>query len=309
MPLSGTGGRVLVSAPKGASALDAPGLNASPATRDSESRSELTSKSRLPAFVCCPRGNGAQLASCVMSPDPGDSLPGGGPSGANADVHLSPDAGIQAFSEPYPGFQRDGMTRRWYIPGREIVHVLATQGDWAQVTVHGDVAGWVDGRQLLPPVSRSIARSEPEIPVPARRSPARQTVPVDNLVGALAGIGVLVGALIDWTRIVRVNSFRIPATFLFDPKTTSRDPRLGYVVLAIGLLGVGVSFLPRARGWRVVLGLLALLVAALYCAQVASQLSDLGGRVSFTDVVGAGPWVTGIAGFVLAVSPLLGSTV
>jgi hypothetical protein len=226
-----------------------------------------------------------------------------------ADVHLSPDAGIQAFSEPYPGFQRDGTTRRLYIPGREIVHVSAIQGDWAQVTVNGEVVGWVDGRQLLPPVSGSIARSEPEAPMPARRSLDRRTVPVDVLVGALAGVGVLIGALIDWTRIVRLNSFKIPAAFLFDPKTTSRDPRLGYVVLAIGVLGVCVCFLPHARGWRVVLGLLALLVAALYCAQVASQLSDLGGRVSFTDFVGAGPWVTGIAGFVLAVSPLLGSTV
>ena len=129
------------------------------------------------------------------------------------------------------------------------------------------------------------------------------------LVGVLAGVGVLVGALIDWTRIVALNSFRIPAAFLFDPKTTSRDPRLGYVVLAIGLLGVCVAFLPRARGWRVVLGLLALLVGALYCAQVASLLSESGGRVSFTDFVGPGPWVTGIAGFVLAISPLLGSTV
>jgi hypothetical protein len=244
-----------------------------------------------------------------MGSDPGDSFPGSGPSGPNAIGHLSPDAGIQAFSEPYPGFQRDGITRRSYIPGRSIVHVSATQGDWALVTLNGEVAGWVDGRQLLPPVSGAIGRSEPERRVPARRSPAKQRVPVDNVVGALAALGVLIGALIDWTRIIRVNSFKIPAAYLFDPQTTSRNPRLGYVVLAIGLLGLGVTFLPRARGWRVVIGLLAVLVAALYCAQVASQLSDLGGRVSFTDVVGAGPWVTGIAGFVLAVSPLLGPIV
>jgi hypothetical protein len=238
----------------------------------------------------------------------GGSRAGDGASEASADVRLSPDAGIQAFSEPYPGIQRDGTMRRSYIPGRAIVHVSAVKGDWAQVSVNGDVVGWVDGRQLLPPVSGSKAMPGRETPMPSRL-PDRKTVPVDVLVGVLAGVGVLVGALIDWTRIVAVNSFRIPAAFLFDPKTTSRDPRLGYVVLAIGLLGVCVAFLPRARGWRVVLGLLALLVGALYCAQVASLLSDRGGRVSFTEFVGPGPWVTGIAGFVLAISPLLGSTV
>jgi hypothetical protein len=244
-----------------------------------------------------------------MSSNAGDSRAGDGASEALADVHLSPDAGIQAFSEPYPGMQQDGTMRRTYIPGRAVVHVSAVKGDWAQVSVDGDIVGWVDGRQLLPPVSGSMATPARESPVPSRPSPDRKTVPVDVLVGVLAGLGVLVGALIDWTRIVALNSFRIPAAFLFDPKTTSRDPRLGYVLLAIGLLGVCVAFLPRARGWRVVLGLLALLVGALYCAQVASLLSDGGARVSFTDFVGPGPWLTGIAGFVLAISPLLGSTV
>jgi hypothetical protein len=226
--------------------------------------------------------------------------------GGKADVHLAPDGGIPAYPEPYPGVQRDETKLNLYIPGREIVHVTAIRGEWVQVAVGGDVVGWVAGRRLLPPIPSSVtAPYASGVAVPASRPVDAQTVKVDVLVGALAGVGVLIGALVDWTQGIAVNSFRIPAAFLFDPKTTSRDPRLGYVVLVIGLLGVLVSFLPSAGAWRVVLGLLAVLVAVLYCGQVANQLQ--GSRASFTDFVGAGPWVTGIAGAVLVLSPLFKS--
>lgn len=228
--------------------------------------------------------------------------------GAKADVHLTPDGGIQTYSEPYPGLQRDASTRGPYIPGREILHVSAAHGDWVQVTVNGDALGWVDGRQLVPPVSGPTARRyDAALPAPAFPSTNAMSVNIDVLVGSLAGVGVVIGALIDWTQRIAVNSFRIPLLVLFDPKTTSSQPRLGYFVVAIGLLGVLVCFFQSLRLLRVLFGLLALVAAALYCGQVASQLSDIGSRLSFTDIVGPGPWVTGIAGIVLAASPLLGS--
>lgn len=223
---------------------------------------------------------------------------------ANAAVHLSPDAGIQAYSEPYPRVQPGGTMRRAFIPGREVVHVSATRGDWVELTANGYDVGWVDGRQLVPPAAGTSPRYVPAAPAPMSASTNAQILQVDVLVGALAGIGVLIGALVDWTQGIAVNSFHLPAAFLFDSRTTSRDPRLGWLVIVIGLLGVLISFLPLPGGWRVLLGLLAVLVAVLYCGQVASRLNDLGAHASFTDVVGAGPWVTGIAGIVLAMSPL-----
>jgi hypothetical protein len=237
---------------------------------------------------------------------------GGDDGPPNAHVHLSPDVGIQAYTEPYPRPQSDETKVPLYIPGREVVHVTDIRGEWVQVMINGKVVGWVDGRRLLPPVSTSIAAYAPGAPAPpsspAGRSADAQTVQLDVLVGALAGIGVVAGALVDWTQgLVSVNSFRFPFAFLFDPKTTSRDPRLGYFVLAVGLLGAFVSFLPRAGAWRVVFGLLALTIAVLYCGQVANQLSNSGRGTSFADVVGAGPWVTGVSGLVLAVSPVLKS--
>jgi hypothetical protein len=224
--------------------------------------------------------------------------------GANADVHLSPDAGIQAYSEPYPRVQSGGTMRRAFIPGREIVHVSASQGDWVHVTANGYDVGWVDGRQLVPPAAGTSRLYAPAAPAPASTSTKTQTVEVNVVVGALAGVGVLIGALVDWTQGIAVNSFHISAAFLVDSHTTSRDPRLGWLVIVFGLIGVLVSILPLAGAWRALFGLLAVLVAVLYCAQIASRVNDLGGHVSFTDLIGAGPWVTGIAGVVLALSPL-----
>jgi hypothetical protein len=218
-------------------------------------------------------------------------------------IHLSPDSGIQAYSEPYPRtFGPNGSTRGSYIPGRAVLQVSAIQGDWVHVTADGDAGGWVVGQQLVPPVSVTTARLEPDAVTPAVRS-ASATVSANVLVGVLAGVGVVIGALIDWTHGIAVNSFEIPARFVFDPNTTSLDPRLRVLVVAIGLLGVLVSFFSRARVPRVLLGFLALLAAVQYGWQLASQLS--GTTASFADTVGAGPWVTGIAGIVLAASAQL----
>jgi hypothetical protein len=246
-----------------------------------------------PTDAVCPNCHIALAAPIAPS--------GAGPNGV---VHLSPDAGIQAYSEPYPRASSGGTMRRAYIPGREVVYVSASQGDWVQLTANGYDVGWVDGRQLVPPASGTSQRYLPAVPAPAGRSASGQTVQLDVLVAVLGGVGVLIGALVDWTQGIAVNSFKVPAAFLVDPHTTSRDPRLGWLLIVIGLAGVLVAFV-EVGGWRVLVGLLAVLVAVLYCAQVAGQISDFPGNASFTDFIGAGPWVTGFAGAVLAASPLL----
>ena len=94
----------------------------------------------------------------------------------------------------------------------------------------------------------------------------------------------------------------MPVAFLFDHKTTSRHPELGWFLIAIGVLALVVSLFVRRRSMRVVLGLLALLAASLFVIQIAQELENT--RRSFSDVVGAGPWVTGVSGFLLMLSPL-----
>jgi hypothetical protein len=226
------------------------------------------------------------------------------PSGGGPFVHLAADDGVQAYKEPYPRVATDGSHRSAFIPGRAVLRVSATQGSWAQVVLNDEVVGWVEGSQLIPPIGQRLA---PPAPYPASSAATANGVPVsvDTLVGALAGLGILIGAVVDWTQGISVNSFKIPAAVLFDGNTTSRNPRLGIFVLALGVAGLLLAFVRNARLWRAVIGAAAFGIAFLYCAQVASQLSDHHVHASFTDVVGAGPWVTGVAGLVLVVSAVV----
>jgi len=70
----------------------------------------------------------------------------------------------------------------------------------------------------------------------------------------------------------------------------------------LGVLGVITCFLRDPR-LRVGIGCLAFAAAATFCVQIARLLSDTRG-MSFSEVVGAGPFVSGFAGFVLAGSAL-----
>jgi hypothetical protein len=252
-----------------------------------------------------PAATAAAPIGTDASPDPdvgaSQSRVGTAVSSARQDMHISPDGGIQTYLQP------DGATLGPHVPSREILHVAAVRGAWAQIVIDGEVVGWVDGRRLLPPAGESISPQvvvEQQTPVTSIGAPAMR---VDGLVGALAAIGVMVGALLDWTQGIALNSFKLPVAFLFDPNTTSRDPRLGYLLVGVGLLGLLFSFVRGTALLRILLGGLALGVAMLYCGQIAHEISKTGSSGSFTDVVGAGPWVTGISGLVLLLSPIFGS--
>jgi hypothetical protein len=229
----------------------------------------------------------------------GESEQAGG-SGPPA-LHLTADEGVQAYKEAYPRLEKDGSHRTAFIPGRSIVHVAATQGTWAQVIVEGQVVGWVEGSYLVPPIGTRIAAPAPNQPPPpvARNG---TTINVGTLVAVLAGIGIIMGAVLDWTQGVGANSFKIPAAFLVDRNTRTLNPRLGYLVVALGIVGLLLAFVRNGRGWRALVGLAAVGVAVLYCGQIAIGLSDIHSSASFTDFVGAGPWLTGIAGVALVAS-------
>jgi hypothetical protein len=219
-------------------------------------------------------------------------------------IHLTADAGVQAYKEPYPRVETDGSHRAGFIPGRAVVHVAETRGAWARVLVDDEVVGWVEGSHLIPPIGARIAPPPPS--QASQALAANQTaINVDALVAALAGIGIIMGAVLDWTQGIAVNSFKIPAAFLVDPNTRSPNPRLGYFVVVLGVVGVLLAFVRNARAWRGLVGLAALGIVVLYCGQIAVQLSDHHSNASFTDVVGAGPWLTAIAGVALAASALL----
>jgi hypothetical protein len=213
------------------------------------------------------------------------------------------DAGVQAYKEPYPRVVSDGSTRAAFIPGRTVVDIAAVQGVWAQVTVDDEVVGWVSGARLIPPIETRLV--PPPNNAPSDIATDHQAINVDMVVATLAGIGILIGAVVDWNQGIAANSFQIPVAFLVDTNTTSRDPRLGYFVLGLGIVGAFLSFVRSARVWRVLVGSAALGIAVLYCCQVAVGLSDHHSNASFTFVVGDGPWLTGLAGVALVASAFL----
>jgi hypothetical protein len=220
-------------------------------------------------------------------------------------VHLAADSGVQAYTEPYPRFKSNGSNRAAFIPGRAVVHVAGVQGAWVQVMLDGDVVGWVEGAQLIPPIG--VRPTVPLLPnqMPPMVATNQPAINIDTFVAVLAGIGIIMGAVLDWTQGIAANSFKIPALFLFDPHTKSPDPHLGYFVVGLGVAGVFLAFVRNARMWRGLAGAAAIGVAVLYCGQVGVQLSDINSKLSFTDVVGAGPWLTGIAGVALLSSAFL----
>jgi hypothetical protein len=222
-----------------------------------------------------------------------------------ADVRAVPAEGLRTYPEPYPRFF-EGSEPGPRVVGR--VQVRDVKGMWVLVSVDDEVRGWVDGRRLEPPIAAPVIVSETPagtMPAPSRAAPGAWAISIDGIIGALAAIGILIGTIMDWTQgHVPIYSFDVPVQFLFDNHTAAHDPGVGGFLIAIGLAAIPISLLVRAGIWRMLLGMLALAAAALYCLQIARGLSDANSSLSFTDVVGPGTWVTGVSGFVLMLSPL-----
>jgi hypothetical protein len=135
--------------------------------------------------------------------------------------------------------------------------------------------------RLLPP--------RPGPPGPAG-APAAPDLPRDRAVAAFASVAIGVSALLDWT--TATTAFGFPARVLADPGATAGQPRLGMLLVALGLLGLVIALARPGATGRIVTGALAAGIAVLFWWRVAGGL-------------GLGPVLAGVAGVVLATSPLL----
>jgi len=135
------------------------------------------------------------------------------------------------------------------------------------------------------------------------REPLVKHVPASNLepiVGLIASAAIIVGAFSHW--IGWYSSYRIPLAFLFGIDSTSREPRVLWVLLALGGLGAFTSLSRDLAKVRVTLGVLAAGTVGMFFAQLQS---DMFPGVNFTDVVGTGCWLVLLGGLALMLSPLL----
>jgi hypothetical protein len=247
----------------------------------------------------------AHFRPAVSQPVPADIGTG---FGANVSTHLTPDAGIQAYPQAYPPYPAKLGP---FVPGGITVQVVAVRGTWAHVFADGEDQGWVEGTRLVPPIGTGV-RYAPAARGNASAAPSerQRSISYGQMVGVVGALGMIVGALVSWTQIVAISAFRIPVQFLIDNKTHSHQPRLGWFIVVLGILGLVACFVHGAERWRTIVGIFGALIVALFLIQVASGLSGaslgpFGAHLGFTDIVGVGPWITGIAAIALGVSPTI----
>lgn len=210
-----------------------------------------------------------------------------------AATHRSPADGTQSYAAPDAGAELG----RFVDGDRELV-VLEIRGAWARVGEHDEEIGWVDGRRLVPPATSGGGTVSG-----ASSSPI--SISAGVVIGAIAAVGVIVGAAVEWTSGFSGNSFDIPLFPLFDTSSFDADPKVGYVLVACAVVGLVCCFVRNAvAAWlRFAAGALALVPIVAYIARVDDSYS--GTSIDLTDVLGAGVYVAGISAIVLALSALI----
>jgi hypothetical protein len=274
---------------------------------------------RRRAMKTCPQcGTHAQAAKfCAVCGQPLGDVLSGSPNGTAAEggtpesvrppvrtVHLTPEEGLRTFAEPHT----EAVIRR-PLRGRVPAYVSETDGLWAHVAVDNADAGWVDGRLLLPPATSADPNPSPGRVLPYVPDAGISAGPAsgsDVVVGVLAGVGAVVGALVNWSSSAafELTAFKIPLGSLFDNTSTATDPKLGYFIVGLAVLGV-IASLVRNAGWlRFLCGAAIAAAPILWTIQLNRSIDSTFSGTSLADLIGPGVWVTGTAGVVLALSPL-----
>jgi hypothetical protein len=149
------------------------------------------------------------------------------PATTDVSTHVTPETGIQTYSEAYPPYP---ATLGPFLPGGRAVEVVDVRGTWAHVFADGEEQGWVEGAQLHPPVGVAVPPATTLPPASAVASDSRSSISPGQIVGTVGALGMIIGALVTWTQVVSINAFKFPVQFLFDNKTQSHNPRLGWFI-------------------------------------------------------------------------------
>ena len=191
-------------------------------------------------------------------------------------THEVPPEGMQAWADPDPTKNPTAD-----LAGRVQLHLDETRGAWARVTGSNGWTGWVDARRLA-----GIGLVSGTTAVPAARA-AGSGFAVGGLtlrpLVLLGGVLLIVASFLEWVAnayaelgpesITQVsassNGWDVPFMFLFDYSTTSTQPRLGLILLIVGIVALAVGAISMLRGWiATLLGVLALAVGAAFWIQL-----------------------------------------
>ncbi|HET7236547.1 MAG TPA: zinc ribbon domain-containing protein [Actinomycetota bacterium] len=155
------------------------------------------------------------------------------------------------------------------------------------------------------------------VPAPASSLPAPPTasVAVRPALGtavplrpfALAsGALLVIASLLPWISIEgvpSVNALDVPVQALWDLNAADGPIEVGFVLIALGLLGGGLSLLPRTAWIRRLCGSITLAVVAMFVLQLFRSVDQSGGSVGdFVSSIGIGVYAATAAAVGLQVS-------
>lgn len=172
-------------------------------------------------------------------------------------------------------------------------------------TVAGGLAGAATGAAPVPPPPPAsavpVAPVTPAASPGAAAAPARYSLPFPPM--ALAGgVAIVVAALLPWFGAGSLNALDLPLPVVWDFAGDSAL-KLGTVLIVLGVLGGGLSFVQRTAWLRRLLGGLTISAVTGFTIQVLRFIDESGG--SFGDLgeaIGAGVYVALAGGIALIVS-------
>ncbi|HYI44813.1 MAG TPA: hypothetical protein VE174_05035 [Actinomycetota bacterium] len=174
-------------------------------------------------------------------------------------------------------FKADG--KWWYRSGEKLL--VFEDGEWV----------------------RAPEGAAPAVPAPVEeaRSDAAPGIRFGPLIGAGA---VGLSAVLAWiSGIDSASSFEVPLSFLFSgDQAVESGFDLGWVLIALAVVGIALCFRPDASLARRVCGGVAILISVLFTIQAARALSAFGAEASAVfDVLGVGVFLMLGGGLVLAI--------
>lgn len=119
----------------------------------------------------------------------------------------------------------------------------------------------------------------------------------------VGGLALMVSSVLPWVNAPgapSANAFEVPVTFLFDPLGAPGGPRVGLVLLLIGLAGAALAFVPAGRVVRRLIGPVATAAGGLFISAVIRLVGDAGGGVGPLDLIGFGAYVSIVGGILVA---------
>jgi SH3-like domain-containing protein len=220
-------------------------------------------------------------------------------------THQVPSGGMPAWANPDPAVAPIAE-----LAARVQLRIDETRGAWARVTGSNGWTGWVDARRL-DPLGKSGGGGGGAI---ALGGMALRPLP---LIGAIA---LIVATFLSWNRAVTLaatgdffpslKGWDWPLGFLWSINNPGNQPRIGLIVLILGIVGLAAAFIPKAgRGLAAIAGALGVVVSGLYIIQLirffGQESAAASARDTLGNALGIAPWIALAGGVLLLIGAMI----